>query len=265
MTVVEVRSASDPADRHHPAHAASGHRVTRALRPHVVPFMRELSIVVIGALIVSSLLRLLVGQVFDIPSISMEPTLLAGDRVVVEKISTPERGDVIVFHDPGGWLEGHPAQVSPVRKFFETVGVLPPASSDHVMKRIIGMPGDRVICCDGRGSLIINGVAVVEPWLSGPASAIRFDVTVPAGHVFVLGDNRQRSSDSRCHLHEFMTMTGQNAFVPIELIVGRAAAVMWPLGRWGFVANTDPYASVPAGADPAPTEPTIAAGAEARC
>lgn len=273
--MAQVRSAPDSADGDHPAHAAHAvqdpahavprNRVTRALKPHVLPFLRELLIVIVGALIVSSVLRLLVGQVFDIPSISMEPTLTVGDRVVVEKISAPERGDIVVFHDPGGWLPGPQHEPDPVRGFFETVGLLPPVSSDHVMKRIVGMPGDRVICCDGRGSLVINGVAVVEPWLSGPASSIRFDVVVPAGHVFVLGDNRQRSSDSRCHLHEFTSMTGQNAFVPIELIVGRAMAVMWPFDRWGFVTNTDPYESIPVGIDPAPTEPTIAAGAEARC
>lgn len=220
---------------------------------------------VVGALVVSSLLRVFVGQVFDIPSISMEPTLAVGDRVLVEKISTPGRGDVVVFHDPGGWLPVTPAQPGPVRFVFETAGVVPPIGSDHVMKRIIGLPGDRVACCDGEGSLIINGVSVAEPWLSGPASSIRFDVVVPAGHVFVLGDNRERSSDSRCHLHEFTSMEGQNAFVPVDQIVGRAVLVMWPFDRWQFLGHTDPYQRIPLGISPAPTEPTIAAGAEARC
>lgn len=235
------------------------------LRQHLIAFLRELAIVVIGALIVSSLLRLFVGQMFDIPSASMSPTLSVSDRVLVEKISDVGRGQVVVFHDPGGWLE-HPAtEPGPVRAVFEHAGVVPPQSSDHVIKRVIGMPGDRVECCDAHGRLLINGQAVDEGFLGQPASTIRFAVVVPAGHVFVLGDNRARSSDSRCHLHDAGDFAGQNAFVPVDDIVGRAAAVTWPSGHWRGLAPPEVYDAVPSPAGSAPDRPVIEAGADARC
>lgn len=250
---------------------AAGHHAERAqqppmtLRQHAVAFLRELAVVVVGALIVSSLLRLFVGQMFDIPSASMSPTLEVGDRVLVEKISDVQRGQVVVFHDPGGWLSHPAAEPGPVRAVFEQAGVLPPQSSDHVIKRVIGMPGDHVMCCDSRGQLVINGHPVDEGYLGQPASAIQFAVVVPAGHVFVLGDNRARSSDSRCHLHDPGAIEGQNAFVPIDDIVGRAAAVTWPWERWHGLAPPEVYEHVPPAVGPPPERPVIEAGAAARC
>lgn len=235
------------------------------VRQHIGPFFRELAIVVIGALVISSLLRVFVGQMFDIPSGSMSPTLAVGDRVLVEKISDVARGEIVVFHDPGGWLDRPAVEPGPVRGLLETAGVLPPQSSDHVIKRVVGMPGDRVECCDDQGRLLINGRPVDEGYLGQPASSIRFVVTVPAGHVFVLGDNRSRSSDSRCHLHDPGPVEGQNAFVPIDDIVGRAAAVTWPWQHLGGLAPPQVYGDVPSAVDPAPDHPVIEAGSEARC
>ena len=108
---------------------------------------------VVGAIVVSSLLRAFVGQMFIIPSESMENTLLVGDRVVVQKISDPQRGDVVVFEDPGGWLDTEPAgDPGPLDRVLEFIGFPTASSPEHLIKRVIGMPGDRVVCCDTEGS-----------------------------------------------------------------------------------------------------------------
>lgn len=120
---------------------------------------REFVLIVVGALIVSSILRAFVGQMFIIPSESMQNTLLVGDRVVVEKLTDVERGDVVVFEDPGGWLgDGESGQKrGSVGRFFEVVGLLPDSSHGHLIKRLVGMPGDKVACCDSKGRLMVNG------------------------------------------------------------------------------------------------------------
>jgi signal peptidase I len=114
---------------------------------------REFVLIVVGALIVSSILRAFVGQMFIIPSESMQNTLLVGDRVVVEKLTDVRRGDVVVFEDPGGWLgvEESGQKRGSVGRFFEIVGLLPDSSHGHLIKRLIGMPGDKVACCDAKG------------------------------------------------------------------------------------------------------------------
>ncbi len=125
---------------------------------------REFVLIVVGALIVSSILRAFVGQMFIIPSESMQNTLLVGDRVVVEKLTDVERGDVVVFEDPGGWLgaEESGQKRGSVGRFFEVVGLLPDSSHGHLIKRLIGMPGDKVACCDSKGRLLVNGQPLDE-------------------------------------------------------------------------------------------------------
>jgi len=154
---------------------------------------REFVLIVVGALIVSSILRAFVGQMFIIPSESMENTLLVGDRVVVEKLTDVKRGDVVVFEDPGGWLG--PTESGQKRgsigRFFEIVGLLPDSSHGHLIKRLIGMPGDKVACCDSKGRLMVNGQPLDETsylYPGDPPSAMEFQVTVPAGRVFVMGE-----------------------------------------------------------------------------
>ena len=108
----------------------------------MLAFFKELTVVVIGAVIVASLLRGFVGQMFLIPSVSMENTLQVDDRVVVEKLSTVKRGQVIVFKDPGGWLTGPAARErGPIGRALEFVGVLPDTGTEHLIKRVIGLPG----------------------------------------------------------------------------------------------------------------------------
>ena len=125
--------------------------------------MRELLIVVVGAVVVSSLLRAFIGQMFIIPSQSMENTLLVGDRVVVQKLTDFKRGDVVVFSDPGGWLdEERVDDPAPWDKVFEFIGLPTRSTPGHLIKRVIGMPGDRVVCCTRKGRITVNGYPLDE-------------------------------------------------------------------------------------------------------
>lgn len=227
---------------------------------------REFVLIVVGALIVSSILRAFVGQMFIIPSESMQNTLLVGDRVVVEKITDAERGDVIVFEDPGGWLgvEESGQKRGSAGRFFEVVGLLPDSSHGHLIKRLIGMPGDKVACCDKQGRLMVNGKPLDETAYLFPGdapSAMEFQVTVPAGKVFVMGDHRSESGDSRVHLTDTGadgTTPGDAAFVPIDKITGRAILVVWPASNFGKLGRPDAFKAVPPALSPAPTKPVIA-------
>jgi signal peptidase I len=244
---------------------------------HVVAFFKELTAVVVGAVIVASLLRGFVGQMFMIPSVSMEHTLQVDDRVVVEKLSTIKRGQVIVFENPGNWLTGATTarERGPIGKAFQFVGVLPDSSTEHLIKRVIGLPGDRVVCCDEANRVMVNGQSldessylIIDPdGMPARPSAIEFDVVVPSGHLFVMGDNRDHSRDSRCHLNDVQAgaQKGQNAFVPQDLVVGRAIAIVWPLDRRHRLPVPDTFETVPSGKQPAPDLTTITAGPEASC
>jgi signal peptidase I len=240
---------------------------------HVLAFFRELLLVMIGAVIVASLVRALVGQMFVIPSISMEDTLQVSDRVLIEKLSSVKRGQVVVFKDPGGWLnEAAPAERSRIGQALEFVGVLPDLSPEHLIKRVLGVPGDRVGCCDSRGRITVNDQPVDESEYlytaatqSPVASEIRFDVTVPADRIFVLGDNRGSSRDSRCHLNDPGPVRGENAFVPEDLVVGRAIAVVWPLAGAHRLRTPVALAEAPASGVDGEPDPKVVAGPEATC
>lgn len=226
---------------------------------------REFVLIVVGALIVSSLLRAFVGQMFIIPSESMENTLLVGDRVVVEKLTDPHRGDVIVFEDPGDWLgpDESGQKRGSIGRFFELVGLLPDSSHGHLVKRLIGMPGDKVSCCDKQGRVLVNGKPLDEKSYLYPGDApseIKFQVTVPAGHVFVMGDHRSASGDSRVHLNDVGpdgTNPGDEAFVPMDKITGRAILVIWPAGRIHKLNTPNTFDQVPAASGPPPAKPVI--------
>ncbi|HET6759970.1 MAG TPA: signal peptidase I [Propionibacteriaceae bacterium] len=264
-------SEADQSDLHTPAgqeHLSFGQ--------HVLAFFKELTAVVVGAVIVASLLRGFVGQMFLIPSVSMENTLQVDDRVVAEKLSGIKRGQVVVFSDPGGWLTGTtPRERGPIGKALQFVGVLPDTSTEHLIKRVIGLPGDHVLCCDEADRLTINGQALIETsylaiepdGAQAQPSVIKFELVVPSGHIFVLGDNREHSRDSRCHLNDVQAggTKGQNAFVSQDLVVGRAIAIVWPFDRRHRLAIPDTFETVPAGIQPAPDIATITAGPEASC
>jgi signal peptidase I len=231
-------------------------------------FTREVLIVVIGAVVVSSLLRAFVGQMFIIPSQSMENTLLVGDRVVVEKITDFQRGDVVVFSDPGGWLQDEPASdPAPWDKVLEFIGLPTRSTPGHLIKRIIGMPGDRVICCNSKGRITVNGKAIDESsyLYTDPEgeqvdpSDVKFEVVVPQDRIFVMGDHRDLSADSRCHLADVSTRqgTGQAAFVPIALVVGPAFAIAAPFDRAGRLQPPTTFEKVPDATEPAPKKAVI--------
>lgn len=194
------------------------------------------------------LIKTFLVQAFYIPSGSMEPTLhgcpgCAGDRVLVNKLiyhfRDPHRGEIIVFRGPDTWQDT-PEFVAtppsnPIARFFHDIGsalgVAPPSQKDFI-KRVIGVGGDTVSCQND--VLSVNGHRLVEPYIAKGAhqcSGQDFDgqtVKVPAGRLFVMGDNRDESADSRAHLHE-----GDQGTVPVDNVIGRAFVRVWPPSRWG--------------------------------
>ncbi|KZM33479.1 signal peptidase I [Oerskovia enterophila] len=206
-------------------------------------FAREVGVIVVAALVISFLIKTFVVQPFVIPSESMENTLIKDDRVLasrfVPRFLDIHRGDVVVFKDPGGWLASQPQQestglVKAGETFLTFIGIRPVDAGEHLIKRVIGLPGDHVTCCDAQGRVSVNGVAIDETYIKPGSipSEIEFDVVVPEGSLFVLGDNRQNSGDSR-----YNTDKPGNGFVPIDNVVGTAVAKVWPLDRASLMRN----------------------------
>jgi signal peptidase I len=220
----------------------------------MTPVLRE-SVIVIGlALFFSVVVKTFLMQAFFIPSESMQNTLLVGDKVIVNKLVpspiTLQRGDVIVFRDPDHWLPDTPPVrksrlITAVNAAMTYVGMRPNDEGNHLIKRVIGLPGDRVVCCDSNKQLTVNGVAVTEPYLfpGDTPSLESFEITVPAGRVWVMGDHRSDSADSRPH---DQNSGGAKGSVPESLIVGRALSVVWPARHWSWLSNSpDTFARVP--------------------
>lgn len=200
---------------------------------------RELLTIVGTALILSILVRTFLIQAFYVPSASMEDTLQENDRIIVSKISTKltgiDRSNVIVFHDPGGWLgEGFPNPYdTPVGRVLQAIGIVPANSGNDLVKRVIGVANDKIECCDLQGRITLNGVGIDEPYIKENVTSdqVTFSVLVPEGNVFVMGDNRGNSEDSRFHLDK------NNGMVPLAEIIGRVAMRIWPVGRIGGIEN----------------------------
>lgn len=197
---------------------------------------------VVLALLLATLIRVFLVQAFVIPSGSMLDTLHVGDRVLVNKLTprfgTIERGDVIVFRDPDDWLGvPEPDDAGPVQSFLQFVGLMPNTGEGHLVKRVIGVGGDEVSCCDVDGRIVINGVGVDETGVIRPGqkpSETEFKVTVPEGSFWVMGDNRGNSGDSRI-----------NGTVPEGSVDGRVFLIAWPLDRIQGVGTPDVYSTVP--------------------
>ena len=212
----------------------------------VAGFLRDVVVIVAAALVISFLIKTFLIRSFYIPSESMQSTLQVDDRIIVNQL-VPElvpvnRGDVVVFRDPGSWLQGTPPQPrTPIEAagdwLLSLVGLRASDSEEHLVKRVIGVGGDRVVCCNDLGQLLINGVPINEPYVRTPAGAsdvsgVDFQVTVPDGALWVMGDNRYESSDSRYN------RTGDaEGFVPLDDVVGRAIVISWPLDRWIWLDN----------------------------
>ncbi len=204
------------------------------------PFWRELAVIVVAALVLTILLKAFVVQVFSIPSGSMENTLIPGDRVLVNKLvyrfRSIDRGDVVVFSGQGSWdPPAPPGPGDPLLRFWDSltnlVGISAPGT-DYI-KRVIGIPGDRVACCDAQGRVTVNGVALNEQSYIFPGAApseVKFSIKVPPGRLWVMGDNRGDSDDSR-----YRTQDPGQGTIPESAVVGRAFVIIWPTARWAGI------------------------------
>jgi len=222
---------------------------TRSRSRGLALFARDVLIIVLAAILISFLVKTFLFRSFYIPSESMESTLIKNDRIIVNElvpnVVSLERGDVVVFRDPGGWLQQYDDTRSGIEKAVDTVlgviGVTAPDSNNHLVKRLIGLPGDEVSCCDN-GHLTVNGVSLDEPYITieagEDAAPATFDVTVPADRLWVMGDNRYFSADS---LNHYQLGDPGGGMVPVDDVVGRAILLSWPASRWTWLDN---YASV---------------------
>ena len=210
-----------------------------------IKVVAETLVLVLVAVALAVVVKTFFVQAFYIPSGSMEPGLKVNDRILVEKPSYwfgsgPSRGDVIVFKDPGNWLpaEDDAPPSGPLATVLAKVGLYP--SGGHLVKRVIGVGGDTVVCCDTQGRISVNGTALDEASYIAPQSACNgpmagckgWSATVPKGYLFVLGDNRGESADSSYHLRECQTAgtscKPNAAFVPVSDVVGKVFSLVWP-------------------------------------
>ena len=226
-----------------------------------LPLWQETILLLAVALGLAVLIKAVLIQAFFIPSESMEPGLVVNDRILVQKVSywgggTPERGDVVVFEDPGGWLS--PVQDAGPRSLLtramSRIGLYP--SGGHLVKRVVGVEGDVIECCDDRGRISVNGMPLDEgayvnekakcngpmtdtcDWTAGP---------VPEDRIFVMGDNRGRSADSTVHMcrpKQTSCVPGEE-FVPTDMVVGKVFVLLWPRENFRWVTRPDVFADVP--------------------
>ncbi|MCW1250445.1 signal peptidase I [Acaricomes phytoseiuli] len=229
-------------------------------------WLREIVIVIVIALALSFLIKTFLFRPYFIPSPSMELTLQKDDRIFVN-VLTPQffplqRGDIVVFKDTQNWLP--PTQTTPPNPFQQGlifVGLMPDQSQQHLVKRIIGMPGDQVSCCDVQQRITVNGTSLNEPYLyPGTDNTIgpngTFNVTVPDGKLWVMGDNRNNSADSRAH----QDSPGQG-FVSVSDVEGVATVIAWPINRWTILGNyPETFSEVPAPSDSASSPEPAPAG-----
>jgi signal peptidase I len=216
--------------------------------------VKEIPLLILVALGIALVLKTFLVQAFVIPSGSMEQTIRIGDRVLVDKL-TPwfgakvQRGDVVVFKDPGKWLEQEtgkqkdpPVGVKQVKEGLTWIGLLPSANERDLIKRVVATGGDTVKCCDEQGRVTVNGTPLEERSYIHPGNApskFDFSVKVPQGRLFVMGDHRANSADSRYHLTEAFHGT-----VSEDSVVGRARFIGWPIGHWTSLGRPETFAAV---------------------
>ena len=201
-----------------------------------IPGWLELTLLLVVALALSVAVKTFLVQMFFVPSESMEPLFVRDDRILVQKVSywsgEVRRGDVVVFEDRDDWLTFQPV-LNPVQRALSTIGLYP--TGGHLVKRVIGVGGDRVRCCDGQGRVTVNGVPLEEATYL--AQGVRpsdrpFEVTVPEGRLWMMGDNRSNSEDSRFH----MDLEGSGT-ISADSVVGKVWVIVWPAARWDHVTR----------------------------
>jgi signal peptidase I len=224
---------------------------------------RETVILLVVAVGLAVVVKTFFVQAFYIPSGSMEPGLEINDRILVEKPSYwkggPERGDIVVFKDPGDWLDDDEdaGPTGLVASTLAKIGLYP--SGGHLVKRVIGVAGDKIVCCDDDGHLSVNGTPLSENSFIDPqqdcdgpmAGCSGWEATVPQGRLFVMGDNRDESADSSYHLcaaEDGPACDKDDAFVSTDLVVGKVAALVWPFSHAQVLHRPDGFDDV---ADPA--------------
>ena len=213
--------------------------------------LREIPIIIGSALIVSIIVKTFFLHFFFIPTGSMENTLQVGDRIAVNKFgalfSEIKRGEIVVFADPDNWLGQAPDDqnsglIGRGKDLLITIGVVPDPAKQYLIKRVIGVGGDTVICCDDQDKLQVNGKSVDEPYVyeNDKASESNFNVTVPEGFIWVMGDHRGASSDSRFHTNDV-----NNGMVPLSKVVGRATFIVWPVSNLDFLEKGSDLGKLP--------------------
>lgn len=212
--------------------------------------LRELPILIISALVLSIIVKTFFIQFFYIPSGSMENTLQVNDRVGVNKFgalfSDIKRGEVVVFRDPANWLSPNYDDSSGIRKVIKDslvfVGVLPDPSKQYLIKRVIGVGGDKVRCCGKDGKIEVNGVSINEPYIyeGDKPSDSEFEVEVPQGFIWVMGDHRGASADSRFH-----TDDPNKGMVALDKVTGRATFIIWPFSNLAILEKGDDLSKIP--------------------
>ncbi|MDO4259618.1 MAG: signal peptidase I [Actinomycetaceae bacterium] len=244
----QSQPATDEVDTPNPADSHNGDHASTDEAPSSrrwVRVLREMSFIVVAALLLNIVSRALLMQTFWVPTNSMENTVLTNDRIVVARLSALtqniQRGDLVVFEDAKLWLGGSGKELPWWENAARMVGLPTPSQEDRLLKRVIGVGGDHVECCSANGKITVNGTEITEEYLpvGTEPSQVHFSVDVPDGHLWVMGDNRSNSADSRYHLQQ-----GDAAFIPTTAVVGTAVGVFWPANRWMTIPRTPAFDSV---------------------